>query len=74
MLYICDQNAKKISETIYDKKVYDTSYLYEDYKRGNIEKIVICNLLYENEIVHELTNNGILLKDILLFSNVIYDL
>lgn len=74
VLYICDQNAKKISETIYDKKVYDTFYLYEDYKRGNIEKIVICNLLYENEIVHELTNNGILLKDILLFSNVIYDL
>lgn len=72
--YICDKNADKFPGTIYGKRIFDISYFCNDYKNSNVEKIVICNLLYENEIVQDLMERGVLLEDIILFPNVIYNL
>lgn len=69
---ICDKNAVKFHYKVENWPVIPIDELICQYKNGLIEKVIIMSVLHENEIINELLDKDILLKDIISFVSVVY--
>lgn len=69
---VCDKNAEKFHYKIENWPVITVDELICQYKNGLIEKVIVMSVLHENEIINELLDKGILLKDIISFVSVVY--
>lgn len=71
--YICDRNYNLFPQGFCGKNVCSLDKLTEDYQNGNVDKIIICNLLREHEIYRDLMLHQINAKDILTIADVVFD-
>lgn len=69
---ICDKNAGAFPFGYKGEPVLMPEELICRYRSGSIRKIIVMSILHENEIIDELMDKGVLLKDIISFVSVIY--
>lgn len=71
-LYICDKNYMKYPGGHKGYKVNGIPKLVDDYKKGEVEKILLCNILRQQEIVNELLDNEIKMNDIISITSAVF--
>ncbi|WP_024866218.1 hypothetical protein [Butyrivibrio sp. FCS014] len=69
---IYDLHNEKFQGLYLGKKVLSADQAVNDYLNSEIEKIVICNLSFAEEIYNSLVNKGINKKDVLTIDALIY--
>lgn len=69
---IYDLHYEKYQEPHYGKKVLSADQAISDYQNFEIEKIVICNLIFAEEIFNFFVSKGIKKEDVLTIDALIY--
>lgn len=69
-----DRDAYRYRSGHEGKAVGDIQKLLDDYKAREIDKIIVCNLTYGNEIAKDLVKQGIDNNDLIVLDALIYSL
>ena len=71
-LCLYDLHYEKYNESYYGRRVFSAEQVIHDYKESNIEKVVICNLTFADDIYRYLNDNGVRDEDIMTIDTLIY--
>ncbi|MBE5831477.1 MAG: hypothetical protein E7306_07035 [Butyrivibrio sp.] len=71
-LLIYDLHYEKYHGLYYGRSVLPANQVIHDYKESNIEKVVICNLVFADDIYRYLNGKGIRAEDIMTIDTLIY--
>lgn len=69
---VCDTNADRFSKGHRNHPVIDVNKLLLEYREGNIDCIIICSLLHENEIIKNLMDEGVSQNVIISIASIIF--
>ena len=69
---VYDLHFEKYNGSYLGKSVFSAEQAVIDYKNKDIEKIVICNLIFADEIFKALSSKGICEEDILTIDTLVY--
>lgn len=72
VIYVCDRNYKKYQNGIWGIKVIDQKYLISDILNKNIDLVLVCNPMRENDIFDELIEGGIPQEKIISIISLIF--
>lgn len=72
VIYICDHNHSNYENEFMGVPVNGIDRLKEDYQANMIDKVIICNLSYANEIIENLISIGISLEDIITVDSLVF--
>ena len=69
---LCDRQADSYSDGYLGLPVWGIDNLYDAYTDGRFDMVVVCNLLYEEEIIKDLLGIGIRGQDVISVSEVVF--
>lgn len=72
VICIGDRNYSRFPQGVYGKKVVSVEEIFERYRLGGIDKIVICSLFHENIILEDFMKRGVRQEDLIPVTSAIF--
>lgn len=73
IVFVCDRNPTGYPSGFHGFRVVGIDEMVEEYSKGNLDKILICNLFHSDSIFSDLMKRGICQEDLIPVAGAVFD-